>query len=44
MKTIYLVEDEKSLCILLEKYLVHEGYEVVTFSDGTTIIRGCCMS
>ncbi|OPJ57982.1 response regulator transcription factor [Clostridium oryzae] len=33
-KKIYLVEDEKSLNILLEKYLVREGYEVVSFSNG----------
>ena len=37
-KKIYLVEDEKSLNILLEKYLEREGYEVTTFSDGTSSI------
>lgn len=35
---IYLVEDEKSLNILLEKYLEREGYEVTTFSDGSSAI------
>lgn len=35
---IYLVEDEKSLNILLEKYLQREGYEVTTFADGTSAI------
>ena len=35
---IYLVEDEKSLNILLEKYLQREGYEVTTFSDGNSAI------
>lgn len=35
---IYLVEDEKSLNILLEKYLQREGYEVTTFSDGSSAI------
>jgi two-component system response regulator CssR len=35
---IYLVEDEKSLNILLEKYLEREGYEVTTFSDGNSAI------
>ncbi len=35
-KKIYLVEDEKSLNILLEKYLQKEGYEVTTFIDGKT--------
>ena len=37
-KKIYLVEDEKSLNILLEKYLQREGYEITTFSDGTSAI------
>jgi two-component system response regulator CssR len=33
-KRVYLVEDEQSLNILLEKYLTIEGYSVTTFSDG----------
>jgi two-component system response regulator CssR len=33
-KKVYLVEDEQSLNILLEKYLTIEGYSVTTFSDG----------
>lgn len=33
-RKIYLVEDEKSLNILLKKYLEIEGYEVTTFADG----------
>lgn len=37
-KKIYLVEDEKNLNILLEKYLQREGYEVTTFSDGSSAI------
>ncbi len=37
-KRIYLVEDEKSLNILLEKYLQKEGYEVTTFLDGSSAI------
>jgi len=36
---IYLVEDEKSLNILLEKYLEKEGYKVTTFSDGTSAME-----
>ena len=35
---IYLVEDEKSLNILLEKYLEREGYEVTTFSNGSSAV------
>lgn len=38
-KKIYLVEDEKSLNILLEKYLQREGYEVTTFSNGKSAIE-----
>lgn len=36
---IYLVEDERSLNILLQKYLEKEGYEVVTFSDGKSAME-----
>jgi two-component system response regulator CssR len=35
---IYLVEDEKSLNLLLEKYLQREGYEVTTFFNGNSAI------
>lgn len=35
---IYLVEDERSLNILLEKYLQREGYEVKTFFDGKSAV------
>lgn len=38
-KKIYLVEDEKSLNILLEKYLQKEGYEVTTFSNGKSALE-----
>lgn len=37
-RKIYLVEDEKSLNILLEKYLQREGYEITTFSDGSSAV------
>jgi len=36
---IYLVEDEISLNLLLEKYLQREGYEVTTFSNGNSAIE-----
>lgn len=39
VKKIYLVEDEKSLNILLEKYLQREGYEVTTFFNGSSAIE-----
>lgn len=38
-KKIYLVEDEMSLNILLEKYLQREGYEVTTFSNGKSALE-----
>jgi two-component system response regulator CssR len=34
-KRIYLVEDENSLRILLQKYLKNEGYDVTTFCNGS---------
>jgi two-component system, OmpR family, response regulator CssR len=36
---IYLVEDEKSLNILLDKYLQREGYEVTTFFNGNSALE-----
>jgi len=36
---IYLVEDEKSLNMLLEKYLQKEGYEVTTFLNGNSALE-----
>lgn len=38
-KKIYLVEDEKSLNILLKRYLEMEGYEVTTFFDGNSALK-----
>lgn len=38
-RKIYLVEDEKSLNVLLEKYLQREGYEVTTFLDGNSAMQ-----
>ncbi|AGB20186.1 response regulator with CheY-like receiver domain and winged-helix DNA-binding domain [Thermoanaerobacterium thermosaccharolyticum M0795] len=35
-RKIYLVEDEKNLNLLLQKYLEREGYSVTTFFDGST--------
>lgn len=34
-----MVEDEKSLNILLEKYLQREGYEVTTFENGSSALE-----
>lgn len=38
-RKIYIVEDEKSLNMLLEKYLEREGYEVTAFFDGRSAIE-----
>ncbi|MGF7397716.1 response regulator transcription factor [Thermoanaerobacterium thermosaccharolyticum] len=38
-RNIYLVEDEKSLNLLLQKYLEREGYNVTTFFDGSTAME-----
>ncbi|MBZ9607815.1 response regulator transcription factor [Clostridium estertheticum] len=38
-KKVYLVEDEISLNLLLEKYLQREGYAVTTFSNGNSAIE-----
>ncbi|MGH4140579.1 response regulator transcription factor [Clostridium sp.] len=38
-KKIYLVEDEISLNLLLEKYLQREGYDVTTFSNGNSALE-----
>ncbi|WP_434564786.1 response regulator [Thermoanaerobacterium thermosaccharolyticum] len=38
-RNIYLVEDEKSLNLLLQKYLEREGYDVMTFFDGSTAMN-----
>ena len=38
-RRIYLVEDEKSLNLLLEKYLQIEGYEVTTFFNGNSAMN-----
>jgi len=39
LKKIYLVEDEETLCTLLQKYLIQEGYDVTVFFDGMTAIE-----
>lgn len=39
MKKIFIVEDEKNLQLLLQKYLEKDGYEVKVFSDGSSAIE-----
>lgn len=38
-RRIYLVEDEKNLNNLLEKYLLREGYDVTTFENGISAVE-----
>lgn len=38
-KKIYLVEDEKNLNLLLQKYLEKEGYLVTTFTEGNSALE-----
>ncbi|WP_026678417.1 response regulator transcription factor [Fictibacillus gelatini] len=38
MKHIFIVDDEKNIRDILEKYLVREGYKVTVFSDGKQVI------
>ena len=38
-RRIYMIEDEVSLRVLLEKYLQNEGYEVVSFANGSSAIE-----
>ena len=38
-RRIYMVEDEKSLNVLLEKYLQREGYQVSTFENGLSALE-----
>lgn len=39
MKKIYIVDDEQSLGLLLQKYLEKDGYEVSVFTNGTDAIK-----
>ena len=38
-RKIYMVEDEKSLNVLLEKYLLKEGYVVTSFTDSIAALN-----
>ena len=39
MYKVYLVEDEKNLASLVEKYLINEGYETLVFNNGEDAIK-----
>ncbi len=38
MKHIFVVDDEKNICMLIKKYLEKDGYQVTTFPDGLKVL------
>lgn len=38
-KHIFIVDDEKNIRDLIEKYLLNEGYKTTSFSDGSTVVE-----
>ena len=39
MYKVAIVEDEKNLAALVEKYLLNEGYDVSIFNTGEDVLR-----
>ena len=37
-KLIYVADDEKNICFLIENFLEKEGYEVECFGDGESLL------
>ena len=40
-KRIYVADDEKNICFLIQNFLEKEGFEVRCFEDGTSILKAC---
>lgn len=40
-KKIYVADDEKNICFLIQNFLEKEGYEVKCFHDGESILAAC---
>ncbi len=40
-KKIYVADDEKNICFLIQNFLEKEGYEVTCFHDGESIVKAC---
>lgn len=40
-KRIYVADDEKNICFLIQNFLEKEGYEVTCFHDGVSILKAC---
>jgi len=38
-KLIYLADDEANICNIIKSFLIKEGFEVVTFSNGNSILK-----
>lgn len=40
-KCIYVADDEKNICFLIQNFLEKEGYEVCCFGDGESLLAAC---
>ena len=40
-KRIYVADDEKNICFLIQNFLEKEGFEVTCFHDGESILEAC---
>lgn len=40
-KLIYVADDEKNICFLIQNFLEKEGFEVICFEDGESILAAC---
>ena len=40
-KRIYVADDEKNICFLIENFLEKEGFEVECFGDGESLLEAC---
>ena len=40
-KLIYVADDEKNICFLIQNFLEKEGFQVRCFEDGESILAAC---
>ena len=40
-KRIYVADDEKNICFLIQNFLEKEGFEVQCFEDGASLLKAC---
>lgn len=40
-KRIYVADDEKNICFLIQNFLEKEGFEVTCFGDGESLLEAC---